>query len=97
VVDHVVLPLQTSFMQGRTILDGVVLLHDTVHELHTKKMKVVILKQDFEKAHEKAKWFFLERTLRMKGFSPEWRALINYFVRGESVAIRVNDDTGRYF
>jgi hypothetical protein len=33
----------------------------------------------------------------MKGFSPEWHALINDFVSGGSVAIRVNDDTGRYF
>jgi hypothetical protein len=33
----------------------------------------------------------------MKGFSPEWRALINNFVSGGSVVIRVNDDTGRYF
>jgi hypothetical protein len=33
----------------------------------------------------------------MKGFSPEWCALINEFVSRGSVAIRVNDDTGRYF
>ena len=33
----------------------------------------------------------------MKGFSSEWRALINSFVSGGSVAIKVNDDTGRYF
>jgi hypothetical protein len=33
----------------------------------------------------------------MKGFSPEWRALINDFMSRGSVAIRVNDDTGRYF
>jgi hypothetical protein len=31
----------------------------------------------------------------MKGFSPEWRALINNFVSGGSVVIRVNDDTGQ--
>jgi hypothetical protein len=58
---------------------------------------VVILKLDFEKAYDKVKWSFLQQTLRMKGFSPEWRALINDFVSGGSVAIRVNDDTGRYF
>jgi hypothetical protein len=29
----------------------------------------------------------------MKGFSEDWRALINYFVFGGSVAIKVNDDT----
>jgi hypothetical protein len=33
----------------------------------------------------------------MKGFSPEWYALINDFMSGGSVAIRVNDDIGRYF
>jgi hypothetical protein len=33
----------------------------------------------------------------MKGFSPEWRALINNFVFGGSVAIKVNDDVGNYF
>jgi hypothetical protein len=33
----------------------------------------------------------------MKGFSPEWRALINDFVSGGSVVISVNDDTGYYF
>ena len=33
----------------------------------------------------------------MKGFSEEWRALIHSFVSGGSVAIKVNDDTGKYF
>jgi hypothetical protein len=33
----------------------------------------------------------------MKGFSLEWRALINDFTSGGSVAIRVNNDTGCYF
>jgi hypothetical protein len=33
----------------------------------------------------------------MKGFSDEWRTLIYSFVSGGSVAIKVNDDVGRYF
>jgi hypothetical protein len=97
VADHVVLPSQTAFMQGRNILDGVAVLHETVHEMHSKKLNGVILKLDFEKAYDKVKWSFLQQTLRMKGFSPEWRALIHDFVYGGSVAIRVNDDTGHYF
>jgi hypothetical protein len=97
VADHVVLPSQTAFMQGRYILDGVVTLHETIHEMHRKKLNGVILKIDFEKAYDKVKWSFLQQTLRMKGFSEEWRALINNFVFGGSVAIKVNDDIGRYF
>ena len=33
----------------------------------------------------------------MKGFSDEWRALIRNFVSGGSVAIKVDDDIGKYF
>jgi hypothetical protein len=84
-------------MQGRNILDGVVKLHETVHELHSKKLNRVILKLYFEKAYDKVKWYFLQQTLRMKGFSEEWRALIRNFVSGDSVAIKVNDEVGWYF
>jgi hypothetical protein len=84
-------------MQGRNILDGVVTLHETVHELHRKKLNGVILKIDFEKAYDKVKWSFLQQTLRMKGFSQEWRSLIHNFIFGGSVAIKVNDDVGKYF
>ena len=97
VADHVVRPTQTAFMQGRNILDGVVILHETVHEMHRKKLNGVILKIDFEKAYDKVKWSFLQQTLRMKGFSDEWRTMIHNFVSGGSVAIKVNDVVGRYF
>jgi len=40
-------------MQGHNILEGVVILHETVHELHRKKQSGVILKIDFEKAYDK--------------------------------------------
>jgi hypothetical protein len=55
VADVVVRPSQTAFMQGRNILDGVVTLHETVHELHSKKLNGVMLKLDFEKAYDKVK------------------------------------------
>jgi hypothetical protein len=84
-------------MQGRNILDGVVTLHETVHELHSKKLNGVILKLDFEKAYDKVKWSFLHQTLRMKVFFAECRSLINSFVLRGSVAIKVNDDVGKYF
>jgi hypothetical protein len=97
VTDHVVRPSQTAFMQGRYILDGVVILHETVHEMRRKNLNGVILKIDFEKSYDKVKWSFLQQTLRMKGFSDEWRTVINNAIFGGSVAIKVNDDIGKYF
>jgi hypothetical protein len=52
-------------MQGRNILDGIVVLHETVHELHRKKLNGVILKIDFKKAYDKVKCSFLQQTSRL--------------------------------
>lgn len=43
---------QTCFMQGRNILEGVVILHELMHELSRSNGKGVILKIDFEKAYD---------------------------------------------
>jgi hypothetical protein len=78
-------------------MEGTIILHETLHELHRKKLNGAILKLDFEKAYDKVNWGFLQQTLRMKGFSEKWRQWINQFVTKGSVAIKVNDDIGRYF
>jgi hypothetical protein len=69
---HVVQPSHTAFMQGRNILDRVVVLHEAVHELHTKKMNGVILKLDFEKAYDKVKGFLFScpQVVSCTQFSP---------------------------
>lgn len=84
-------------MQGRNIVDGVVILHETVHEMHWKNMSAVVLKLDFEKAYDKVKWSFLQQTLKMEGFSDKWIEWIRNFIIGVSVAIQFNDDVGHYF
>jgi hypothetical protein len=44
IAETVVRPTQIAFMPGRHILEGVVILHETIHELHRKKMDGVLLK-----------------------------------------------------
>lgn len=90
-------PSQTAFMPGRHILEGVVVLHETIHELHRKKMDGVLYKIDFEKAYDKVKWPFLQQALRMKGFDPIWCNWISQYVQGGSVGVKVNDDIGHFF
>jgi hypothetical protein len=85
-VEDLISPSQTAFMPGRNIMEGVIILHETIHELHRKKMNGVILKLDFEKAYDKVNWSFLQQTLRMKGFFEKWCQWINQFVSKGSVA-----------
>jgi hypothetical protein len=80
VADHVVWSSQTAFMQGRNILDGVVILHEIVHRLHRKNLNEVVLKLDFEKAYNKVKWSFLQETHGMKCFADKSCVLIKDFV-----------------
>src|SRR6266542_2619915 len=72
VVDKIIQPSQTAFLPRRHIMEGVLVLNETLHELHRKKKDGVILKLDFEKAYDKVKWSFLQQVLRMKGFAHTW-------------------------
>jgi hypothetical protein len=64
VADKLIGPSQTTFIPGRYIMEGVVTLHETIHELHKKKQDGVILKLDFKKAYDKLKWPFVQQVLR---------------------------------
>jgi hypothetical protein len=44
VAEKLISQSQTTFIPGRNILEGPVILHETIHELHRKKMNGVILK-----------------------------------------------------
>jgi hypothetical protein len=72
VVESVISSTQTAFIPGRNILEGVVMLHEIMHELRKKKHRGVILKLDFEKAYDKVQWPFLFEVLERKKFPEKW-------------------------
>jgi hypothetical protein len=49
VAHRVIQPTQIAFLPGRNIMEGVIVLHETIHELHRKRQSGVISKIDFEK------------------------------------------------
>jgi hypothetical protein len=57
----VVQPTKTTFMPRRHILEGVVILNETINELHRKKLDGVFFKMDFEKAYDKVNWAFCNK------------------------------------
>ena len=88
---------QTTFIKGRYIMEGIVILHEALNSFHKNKEDAQVFKVDFEKAYDKVKWPFLQQALRMKGFDPAWRNQIDSFTQKGSVGIKVNDDVGHYF
>jgi hypothetical protein len=88
---------QTALIPSRKIMEGVFMLHETIHELHRKKMNGFILKLDFERAYAKVNLDILQQPLRMKGFSQKWCHRIDQFVHEGSIGIKINIGMGIYF
>jgi hypothetical protein len=78
-------------------MEGVVVLHETLHEMYLKKLDGVIFKIDFEKTYDKVKWSFLRQALQMKGFSEKWCNWIDVLTQKGQVGIKVNDHTRNNF
>ena len=97
VAHKVISPTQTAFLPGRNIMEGVVILHETLHELHRKKQNGVVFKIDFEKAYDKVRWSFVRQTLLMKGFSNKWCDWIEAFTQRGHVNIKINDQLTNNF
>eukprot|EP00267_Zea_mays_P028107 XP_008657698.1 uncharacterized protein LOC103637241 [Zea mays] len=89
--------MQSAFLPGRNIMEGVVVVHETLHELHRRQQDGVVFKIDFEKAYDKVKWPFVRQTLRMKGFDDKWCTWVDAIMKKGHVAVKVNNYTGNTF
>jgi hypothetical protein len=53
VADRIIHKAQTAFIKGRNIMNGVLALHEILHETKRRGPPGVILKLDFKKAYDK--------------------------------------------
>jgi hypothetical protein len=59
IADNITSESKTAFIKGRNILEGVVILHEVLHELKRTNEQEVLFKIDFEKVYDKIKWDFV--------------------------------------
>jgi hypothetical protein len=78
VAELVISKTQTAFLFGRNILEGVIILHETLHEMKKNKMMWIIMNLDFQKAYDKMSWPFLMEVLEWKTFPIEWREWLGW-------------------
>ena len=70
--EKLILVNQSAFMKGRHIMNGIMALHEILHETKRTKEVGLVLKLDFEKAYDKVCWEFLFSCLKIRGFSETW-------------------------
>jgi hypothetical protein len=97
IAHRIISPNQTAFIKGRFILDGILALHEIVHEVKARKQGCILLKLDFEKAYDRVNWSFLLEVLRAKGFDAGVVHRISQLVMGGQNAIAINGEVGPFF
>lgn len=77
-------------MEGRQILDGILLTKEMIHSLKKTKMLGMMIKVDLAKAYDRVRWKFLKEVLREFGFQHDWTSWIGNLVSTAFFSILVN-------
>lgn len=86
VVDHV----QSAFLGGRSIMNGVLIANEVVDWWKKSKKKGLILKLDFEKVYDSVNWNFLLQMLEKFGFGSKWIGWMKECLASARVSVLVN-------
>ncbi|KAJ9564542.1 hypothetical protein OSB04_000508 [Centaurea solstitialis] len=90
VMGRIISDVQSTFLKGRSILDGVLVANETVSCLKSLKRKALVFKVDFEKAYDSVNWDFLLDVLESMGFGIKWRKWIRSCLMTSKISILVN-------
>ncbi|WJX66218.1 hypothetical protein P8452_50797 [Trifolium repens] len=90
VMDSLISKNQSTFIKGRFLADGVVVLNEVVDYAKRSNKECLILKVDFEKAYDSVSWDFLDYMLGRFGFGLKWRAWMKMCVCNGNLSVLVN-------
>jgi len=94
---HIIRPNQTSFVEGRSILDNIFMAQEALGWAEESEQDLVLLLLDFEKAFDRIEWGFLFTALAKLGFSGTWVRWVESLYQAASSAIKVNGAAGPDF
>lgn len=90
VIKSIISENQPTFMKGRNLLDGVMVINELCDCARKSRQKGILSKVDFEKAYDSVRWEFLDYMLGRMGFSMTWRKWIQACLGSSSVSVLVN-------
>ena len=68
ILPNLISPKQSVLVEGRKIMDGVILVHEVMHSLKTKRILGMMLKLYINKAYDKLSLKYIRDVLRDFGF-----------------------------
>eukprot|EP00253_Pinus_taeda_P008550 PITA_08550 len=81
---------QSGYVEGRQILDNILLAQEMIHTLHSRKETGMLMQLDISKAYDKVSWRYLEAILEAFGFCRQWISWVLALIRSSRFSILVN-------
>jgi len=97
VIGNIIDVRQSMFLEGRGLLDSVLVANEVLEEYKRKRKSCVFFKVDYEKAYDSVSWDFIYYMLRRLGFCDRWIRWIKGCLESASVFVLVNGSPTREF
>jgi hypothetical protein len=81
---------QSGYVEGRQILDSVILAHEVIHSLQKTRTPGMLLKLDLSKAFNKISWDYMREMLLAFGFDKLWVTWILNLTSSDFFSILIN-------
>jgi len=83
-------PEQTGYVEGRQIMDDIILSNEVIHSLKILKNPGMILKLDLSKAFDKLSWNYIHQMLVAFGFNSTWTRWIMNLISSPYFSVLLN-------
>lgn len=77
-------------MEGRQILDGLVVTQEMIHSLNQKKERGMVMRLDLSKAYDRWNWDYLRALLEAYRFDKRWIEWVQCMISTLNFSILVN-------
>ena len=97
VISGLIGEVQTAFISGRNIFDGVLVANEIIDWWKKRGKKGVIIKLDFEKAYDSVNWDYLLDLMFKFGFGHKWVGWIRECISTAKLSVLVNGSPTEQF
>eukprot|EP00253_Pinus_taeda_P036088 PITA_36088 len=88
---------QSSYVEGRQILNNIIQAHEVVHSLLSNRKASMIMQLDLAKAYDKLNWAYIRKVLIAFRFDHKWVRWVMALVTSSSFSILVNGSPSKTF